>query len=761
MVQPPKARQLIFAIRLPLVVYVALLAFPLRFFAIEPGLDPSWAFALKWFHAQGLKYGEDVAFTWGPLGHLAIAMDINGGLPLAVAAQILGWLIYVAAFVYLAFAVRLSLWRLAGFAVFTYAGVRMFHTFGYAGFDFFLSWLVLLLIGCGTVARRWWIPFGTAVVLAGLLMLMKLSTGIAAVTAVLAYPIGSVLVDRERAISTGFVAVLGLPVVFIAGYLLHNPSFAGMARYIHAGYEISSEHSTILSVPGLPIALYLALALLGCYAVLTAVLLSTRNPGLPLALASAGPLFLEFKHSFIREPGHVEMLFLFMPLVAAVLLLFVDADGRSRRALIGVAVAFAAVLVYSQQSALLRVGAGLQYARPLIQIFRWDSLRKHLKHASQANLAQDRLPPELLARLRDRTVTIFPWESSYAAANELEYRPFPIFQSYDAYTPFLDAWNAEFFEDLETAPEFVIFDWDSIDGRHPLLDVPQTALALYRHYGLDGVFGKLLLLRRLPQARFPKLMQTIQEGTFGVGEKLAVSHGINSSVVHLQLKWNIEGALKKFFWRLPEVRWIAAFADGSTLAARIPPAVVAGGVSVDLIPAGVEHMRQLYSGEPGRQVESIFIAGEGAKYLNRQIHYELATLQGPSIRPVPAPDVSIVGGLRGDCKIDFVNDAAVQNGSVSVASTNGYFTIRGWAIAATGVLLRIDGRLRRAQTGISRNDVVAAHRLDASARPGFELTIPTADLSSSRHTIEVLASNSLANYQLCAERAHVDVVKTN
>lgn len=41
------------------------------------------------------------------------------------------------------------------FCVAAYAGSRLFHIFGYAGFDFFLSWLVLLLLGCTIAARRW------------------------------------------------------------------------------------------------------------------------------------------------------------------------------------------------------------------------------------------------------------------------------------------------------------------------------------------------------------------------------------------------------------------------------------------------------------------------------------------------------------------------------------------------------------------------------------------------------------------------------
>jgi hypothetical protein len=466
-------------------------------------------------------------------------------------------------------------------------------------------------------------------------------------------------------------------------------------------------------------------------------------------LAASGPIFLEFKHSFIREPGHVDMLFLFMPLVAAIYFLFVSATGPVRSASIGIAIAFAAVLIYAQRSALLSAGTGLQYARPLGKLFRWAELRRTLAEASAANLARSKLPPELLARIGGRTVAIFPWEVSYAAANELDYRPFPVFQSYDAYTPFLDGWNAEFFENTAAAPEFVVFDWTAIDGRHPLLDVPQTALALYRHYVLDGTFGNHLLLRRLNAPRFQNVFRNIRQGTVGVGEPLHLSTGGGASVIHLHLRWNLEGALKKFFWRLPEIRWIGTFGDGSTLAARIPPAVLAGGAAVDLIPADSGRMRELYSGEPGRLVESVVIGGQGAKFVETPIRYQLSAIGGVNTRPVLPAEVPMVGGLRGDCKVDFVDDSPVDGRSVTVRKRNWYVKIRGWALSTPDVVVRIDGHTRRAAMGIERPDIVAAYRQPAQSRPGFELVIPSAGLSTGPHAVEVFARNIAGGYQSC------------
>src|SRR5688572_31313191 len=112
-VDGPAAR----AARVALVAFVSLIAVPLRFHAIQPGLDPSWAFALNWFHSRGLLHGRDIGFTWGPLAHLAIAMDVGNGLGIAVAAQLIAWVLFVGALAWLAFKKNGGLWRLAVFGV--------------------------------------------------------------------------------------------------------------------------------------------------------------------------------------------------------------------------------------------------------------------------------------------------------------------------------------------------------------------------------------------------------------------------------------------------------------------------------------------------------------------------------------------------------------------------------------------------------------------------------------------------------------------
>jgi hypothetical protein len=747
--------------RIALFIYASLIAVPLRFHPVEPGLDPSWAFALNWFHSIGLRHGTDLGFTWGPFAFLAIAMDVGQVLAVSAAAQVAGWLVYAVTLAWVAFVWKVTVWRLAAFAAAVYAGLRFFHIFGYAGFDFFLSWLVLLLLGCTIFARRWYVPFATAVVLAALLALIKFSTGIAAASAVLAFPIGLALTDRARSLRAALLAGAGLPVVFAAGFLMHNPSLAGLVRYLRTGYELSSEHSTILSLGGDIQALYLALALLACYAVVSGVLLRRRNQAVPLAAAMAGPLFLEFKHSFIREPGHVEMLFLFAPLVAAVLLLFVSEVGRPARVLTGIAIVFAVLWIYCQPrtfrwQTISANRAGLFYARPLLEVLNWANLERRLRAQTSANLGASVLPAELLARIGERTVTIFPWESSYAAANRLNYRPFPVFQSYDAYTPFLDRWNADFLAEAATAPEYVLLDWAAIDERHPLLDVPQMALELYRNYELEAAFGPHLLLRRLAAPRFTAKPRRIAEGTLDAGQKLVLPPGTKATVVRLHLDWSFAGALRKLFWRLPEVRWIGMYADGSSVSARIPPAVPAGGVPVDVVPNSAAHLRDLYSGAAPRKLESIVIAGDGAKYLRTGLRHEILQIDDLPAAAQPLQEVFVSPGLRGDCRIDTINGAGVtgRRDVIEVAAPEGYVAIRGWAIAketAPDIAVFVDGRPHRATYGFPRADVAAIYGSTTLANSGFELALPRVDLGRDVHEIRAAVRGASGTYQACAD----------
>ena len=49
---------------------VVLFTFPFIATVIEPGLDPSYMWAFNHFFANGIQFGKDVVFTYGPFGFI-------------------------------------------------------------------------------------------------------------------------------------------------------------------------------------------------------------------------------------------------------------------------------------------------------------------------------------------------------------------------------------------------------------------------------------------------------------------------------------------------------------------------------------------------------------------------------------------------------------------------------------------------------------------------------------------------------------------
>src|SRR5689334_18371342 len=105
-------------LRTALVAYIALIAVVVRVHPVSAGLDASWAFGLNEAAAKGRIFGRDLAFTYGPLGYLALPMDVGGNLARGVAAQVAVWLAFGAVVAWLGFARRVPLARLAVFGLF-------------------------------------------------------------------------------------------------------------------------------------------------------------------------------------------------------------------------------------------------------------------------------------------------------------------------------------------------------------------------------------------------------------------------------------------------------------------------------------------------------------------------------------------------------------------------------------------------------------------------------------------------------------------
>ncbi|HEY1337235.1 MAG TPA: hypothetical protein VGF59_06980 [Bryobacteraceae bacterium] len=620
--------------RILLVAYIALIAFPIRYYPVSAGLDPSWAFALNRAHTDGWIFGRDVGFTYGPLAWLTMPMDLGRNLWQGIAFQALFWVLFIAAIAWFAVVRRIRWGRLLAFTVLLLLGLRSFSSFEHAGPEIFMTFLGVLLLGGTVLEERWRWQYGGCWLIGVLLLFVKFSAGMMVTGAAALFCAGLWFWSRRRAVECFWMAAAA-PALFVAGYLSYCLSPSALWRYVRSGLEFSSGYSAAMSQAGKPAPLVLAIVILASWLLLVGVLYRRRDRAFPVAFAICGPLFLLFKHSFVREAGHSGLLFAFMPLMWAIVLLFSEWKPRSAREAAPLLL-FGAVCIVTMAPdgfgwPVHRLG--LAKLHDMEQLLDPSALRAGLASETHSALAEDVLPPEIVARLASESVAIFPYECAYAAANGLNFRPFPVLQSYAAFTPYLDEWNAEFLENPRTAPRFVLFDWKAIDGRHPLLDVPATALALYRNYDFDSAAGGHMLLRRRTAPRFgiPRLVGT-QEIRLGQPFPVPSSSHLLIGQAHLKLK--ASGIIGKFVFRVPEVRLLADSPRRGQLSVRVPPDVLTGGIPLNFLPRDFDEMRGLFSGAfPMRSIDALTISGPGADFFRDSVRMEILEIADLSEKP--------------------------------------------------------------------------------------------------------------------------------
>ena len=744
------------AARILLFAYIACVGYSIRFHVAASDFDGAWAVGLNYAQTHGFIHGRDIVFTYGPLSYLILPMAMGSNLGLGILFQLFFWAAFIAMAAWIAFVRRVPLVNLLIFALCLYPGTRLFWSFGYAGPDFFLSFLVLLLIAATAVSPRWYLFWIPAILLSSLLLLVKLSSGISAISAVLAFPMAMFLLDRRKSITLLTSAIVGVPAFFIAGYLSYHPSLTDLFVYLKAGFETSAGHSTAMSLAGETGTLLTALAILTGFLFLTAALYFAKQPAFATAVACFGPLFLEFKHSFIREPGHIEILFSFVPLALLAILLFAELKFP-----VQVTAILIAGIWLTREAPLYQWSgmptAPIQKLQAFSNLFDYSALHSFLEQASAHNLQSQRLPDALLNRVSNHSITVIPSQCSYGAANPIQYVPLRTLQSDQAYTTYLDHWTAEMFEGAP-APEFVLFEWEAIDGRHPLLDIPQTALALYRNYEWDSAYGALILLRKR-SAPLDAPLRLLQSSDVRLGEPVQLPASNHPLIARVILKFNMMGRLRDFFFRVPEVRGILASEGTRFITARIPPLVLPGGVPVNLLPIDLNELQSLFRDDTlNEPMTSLVISGEGASAFSSPAHVEVYEAPGISLhfRTPVIPDLSKLTalGVLDDCRVEMLNNYGVigisEREVVEVTAHSGYLEVRGWAVNVSSVYVQLDGKLYPATYGLPRQDISILYRTAESAKSGFSWAYPSWKLGATVHelSLKMLAPNGSGYYDM-------------
>ncbi len=597
------------------VAFLLLATFPGDYQPIGTGLDHSYRYAINELARSDHPLGPDGGLELGPLGYLLVPLDLGNNLTRAITLWLAVHLLFAACVLDAARRTPDAL-RVVAFSIVYVGAAALGLPYAYH----LLVVLALLATAAIRAARLPDVPAVIAGILAAVGLFMKLTLGIAALSIVMTGALALWTRPDERgrraALASGAVYLL---TVFVLSGLLFD-SRAGFYAWIANSFEVISGFGSAMSLSA-------HRSVLVCGIVATVVVLGSAfllrrrehavlQAGVLLAIA----LLLSFRDGLVRQDDRIVNFFPFVIAVLAVFIL-VAREPRSSRILVGGAVVsvFVAISSYTavgifHPAETARTALGLRGAAHLRALAMIETTREDLRQRSTSNLAAMRLPEDWVTGIRRHggAIDAFPGEISYAPANELSWDPNPVLQSHIAYTAALDHKSAEQYGEIG-APAFVIAEYKTIDGRHPLLDAPATVRELLQNYALmeSEVEPARLLLRHVGPRFADTLAPTLSESA-DIGEWIDVPRSDRLLFVELDLQLSTRGRVSATVFRVAPVSVEIVYADGRNEAYRIVPATARNGLLMNYLPPTLDDLARLFLGSASNRVEKFRIVESGA-----------------------------------------------------------------------------------------------------------------------------------------------------
>ncbi len=597
----------------PLAGAIALAVAVWTFPAVTPpgsaSLDGAWILEINRLSQSRHSFGGEVAFTYGPLGRLLYPADVGSHLRQASMLR----LAFAGAFaVVLARLMRRAAWgAVAACAAAQVAGFALGLDLRVFGFEYQLM-LALPLYA-------WWaletgsatgLAMTSAVAVLAVFAKTTLGAGWLAAAATAAIV---ALLRRDWRLPVASALAVVLASAMAAWVLFRSPG--DLWPWLRATTELAGGYSEAMSSFGRPELPAAGTASILAFFGLTSWLLARTSSAGLLALLYVAPLFLAYKHAFVRQDGfHTPVFFSFLAAVLGFLTL-ASPRGRYQAALVAgtcLAVAMAVPARYASHGGVrfpLKALSGYAGATNLISWATLSGLRRTRTDAL--------LEPDVAAGLRAAThgsLGVVPWKLGYCFGSAIDCVPNPTLQTFAAYTSNLDLATARHYGG-SSAPVFVLAGHEALDGKSVAFETPATWRTLARCYqpAAEQPVRDLLLARRSSGCLAGDVLVGRAPARFGEWIPVPPSEGPIAVVVPLDLCW--AGRLMKALYRIPQVYVELSHRSGRVSRYRLVPDTARNGLPLDLVPEGPADLSRVFRSEPpADRAERIRLSGPGSRW---------------------------------------------------------------------------------------------------------------------------------------------------
>ena len=544
----------VFALLIALLV--ALLMFPDFFsYNVRPlnednhlikSLDVSWVVTQSFANFNNLIWGKEFVFTYGPLSTL--------GLRVPWGESLINFLLFDLFFLVNIFSVvYLSLIKNRNklFSLLTLIIIILVSPNFYGGDYAILYFFILFFWVSQSIESSKTIYFINQILIVTLLFFFKFNTGL---ISIVVFFLSVSFQFYEKKISLlKYLIVLSTPLflIFIGSQLLNVDLYS----YIYFGLEIVKGYNEIM---------YLHLGffskninwvlLFTISAVLFLLLIMYHNKSKNSKTIFITGIFMLclyvlYKQSFVRgDIQHVEGFFQLCPFLLFCTPYFYSNKWRNSHNIMLVTILLIPLL-FNQNN----IKNNLE-SKKINKTNYFNGLKQfNSDFAHSLKNSKNLLPQKVLNDIGNSTVDIYPWDILLLFENNLNYLPRPVIQSYTAYTKALENLNFEHYNS-ENGPEYVIYQYRSIDKRYPLFDEPKLNLVLQHNYLPLYKFNfsdeELVLFKRKPDFKPIKLIFE-DEYAIKVGSPLVPKE---KTYYEVELYPRIKGKLYSILRNYPEIK---------------------------------------------------------------------------------------------------------------------------------------------------------------------------------------------------------------
>ncbi len=525
---------------------VILLLLPEHIINLQPiGIDASWETGLNIAVKNGLTFGRDIIFTYGPLGFLSThnSPEITyGNLWIFLFDLVLlGLIVYI---------INRSIKGNYSLVVYGLIYIAVYNlTYAQS------TWRLLLIVLYFIIRGIKEYDIFSQVVITLLLVLQFFIKPSAAIYFIVIFIVTSLyLTICGKRWAWLFPVALAMLI-----FILSFPLKVDLKGYIVSTFDFSRTYSEAMSrmaVRGLKytLSIFSALNIIFSFMIIALVLIIKNKKAETILISGIAGLyiFFFFKQGYVRlDSSH---LLAFWSIALSMLLIYFQFETDLKNRLTRYLFIWIIIVTTASFSFFSKFEEG-KYPVPLPVGYLTELFAKsYIQDYYNAGAKSYEMPETVFNKIKQSTVDVIPYDICSVYFNGLNYKPRPVIQSYAASSDLSNRYNSDFFK-RKDSPRYIIFGNGSIDGRYPFWDESQTKNTLLSEYAVaDSLFAwkekrdtSFLLEKREQPLQLTKYQ--ISDTLIGINNKIVIKKSDNLLVMSADIKYNTTGRLKNIIYR--------------------------------------------------------------------------------------------------------------------------------------------------------------------------------------------------------------------